>query len=48
MTMTTRKRVKPAVFAGVRELSVGVKCANRAWHTLRAALKGDGKSVSAE
>ena len=48
MTTATIKRVKLAVFAGVRELSVGVKCANRAWHTLRAALKADGKSVSAE
>jgi len=48
MTTATIKRVKLAVFAGVREFSVGVKCANRAWHTLRAALKADGKSVSAE
>jgi nitrogen fixation protein NifU and related proteins len=48
MTTATIKRVELAVFAGVREFSVGVKCANRAWHTLRAALKGDGKSVSVE
>ncbi len=39
---------KLAVFAGVREYPVRVKCATLAWHTLRAALEGSGKSVSTE
>lgn len=33
---------KLAVFAGVREYPVRVKCATLAWHALRAALEGDG------
>ena len=32
---------KLAVFAGVREFPVRVKCATLAWHTLNAALAGD-------
>ena len=32
---------KLAVFAGVREFPVRVKCATLAWHTLRAALHGN-------
>lgn len=40
---------KLAVFSGVREFPVRVKCATLAWHTLRAALKGEeGKTVSTE
>jgi nitrogen fixation NifU-like protein len=31
---------KLAVFAGVREFPVRVKCATLAWHTLHAALEG--------
>jgi nitrogen fixation NifU-like protein len=31
---------KLAVFAGVREYPMRVKCATLAWHTLRAALEG--------
>ena len=31
---------KLAVFSGVREFPVRVKCATLAWHTLRAALAG--------
>ncbi len=31
---------KLAVFSGVREFPVRVKCATLAWHTLQAALKG--------
>jgi nitrogen fixation protein NifU and related proteins len=31
---------KLAVFGGVREFPVRVKCASLAWHTLRAALAG--------
>jgi nitrogen fixation NifU-like protein len=38
---------KLAVFGGVHEFPTRVKCASLAWHTLRAALKGDG-SISTE
>ena len=31
---------KLAVFSGVKEFPVRVKCASLAWHTLRAALEG--------
>jgi nitrogen fixation NifU-like protein len=34
---------KLAVFEGVREFPVRVKCATLAWHTLQAALSGDTK-----
>ena len=36
------KMGKLAVFAGVREYPMRVKCATLAWHALRAALEGDG------
>lgn len=40
---------KLAVFAGVREYPVRVKCATLSWHTLKAALdSGDGAVVSTE
>ena len=39
---------KLAVFAGVREYPMRVKCATLAWHTLRAALRGEGQPVSTE
>jgi len=39
---------KLAVFSGVREYPVRVKCATLAWHTLRSALTNDGKTVSTE
>jgi nitrogen fixation protein NifU and related proteins len=39
---------KLEVFSGVREFPVRVKCATLAWHTLRAALKGNDKTVSTE
>jgi nitrogen fixation NifU-like protein len=39
---------KLAVFGGVREFPVRVKCATLAWHTLQAALVGGGKPVSTE
>jgi nitrogen fixation NifU-like protein len=32
---------KLAVFAGVREFPMRVKCATLAWHTLRAAARGE-------
>ena len=36
------------VLAGVREFPMRVKCASLAWHTLRAALHGEGEPVSTE
>jgi nitrogen fixation protein NifU and related proteins len=39
---------KLAVFAGVREFPVRVKCATLAWHTLEAALAGREQVVSTE
>ncbi|MFN6962609.1 MAG: Fe-S cluster assembly sulfur transfer protein SufU [Pyrinomonadaceae bacterium] len=31
------------IFAGVREFPARVKCASLSWHTLQAALKGEGE-----
>jgi nitrogen fixation NifU-like protein len=39
---------KLAVFSGVREFPVRVKCATLPWHTLRAALANEGQTVSTE
>ncbi len=39
---------KLAVFAGVREFPVRVKCATLAWHTLEAALSGGTNPASTE
>ena len=39
---------KLAVFSGVSEFPVRVKCATLAWHTLRAALEGRDEPVSTE
>jgi nitrogen fixation protein NifU and related proteins len=39
---------KLAVFAGVRDYPVRVKCATLAWHTLRAALAQQEEAVSTE
>jgi nitrogen fixation protein NifU and related proteins len=39
---------KLAVFSGVRQYPMRVKCATLAWHTLRAALQGEGQPVSTE
>ena len=39
---------KLAVFSGVCEFPVRVKCAALAWHTLKAALEGDPTPVSTE
>ena len=39
---------KLAVFAGVSEFPVRVKCASLAWHTLRAALAGQHDPVTTE
>jgi nitrogen fixation NifU-like protein len=37
---------KLAVFSGVCEFPVRVKCASLAWHTLQAALRGEGKATT--
>ena len=39
---------KLAVFAGVREYPMRVKCATLAWHALRSALEGGGKTAQTE
>jgi len=39
---------KLAVFAGVREFPVRVKCATLSWHTVEAALKKQDTPVSTE
>ena len=39
---------KLAVFSGVWEFPVRVKCASLPWHTLKAALAGDDRPVSTE
>jgi nitrogen fixation NifU-like protein len=37
---------KLAVFAGVHEFPMRVKCASLAWHTMKAALDGAGKATT--
>ncbi len=39
---------KLAVFAGVGEFPMRVKCATLGWHTLKHALDGDGKDAVTE
>ena len=39
---------KLAVFSGVREYPVRVKCATLPWHTLKAALAGEKTPISTE
>jgi nitrogen fixation NifU-like protein len=39
---------KLAVFAGVSEYPMRVKCATLCWHTLEAALAGTGEKVTTE
>jgi len=39
---------KLAVFSGVREFPVRVKCATLAWHTLRGALQSAAETVTTE
>ena len=39
---------KLAVFSGVREFLMRVKCATLAWHTMRSALGGGGESITTE
>jgi len=44
----TSRLGKLAVFAGVREFPMRVKCATLAWHTMKAALKTPGGTVTTE
>ena len=39
---------KLAIFAGVREYPIRVKCATLAWHTFHAALKGNSDAITTE
>ncbi len=39
---------KLAVFAGVRDFPVRVKCATLPWHTFKAALEGRREAISTE
>ncbi len=39
---------KLAVFSGVKEFPMRVKCATLAWHTLKAALEGQQSAISEE
>ena len=39
---------KLEVFSGVREYPVRIKCATLPWHTFKAALRGEAKTVSTE
>lgn len=39
---------KLAIFAGVREFPMRVKCATLAWHTMRSALQGADETVTTE
>ena len=47
-TPNTEGLGKIAVFFGVREFPVRIKCATLAWHTLRAALQDKTESVTTE
>ena len=46
--IATDEMGKLAVFSGVREFPVRVKCATLAWHTLKAALEGAEEPVTTE
>jgi nitrogen fixation NifU-like protein len=39
---------KMAVFSGVREYPLRVKCASLAWHTMHAALENEQDAVTTE
>lgn len=39
---------KLAIFAGVREFPLRIKCATLAWHTMHSALKGSDETVTTE
>jgi nitrogen fixation protein NifU and related proteins len=44
----TERVGKLAVFAGVREFPMRIKCATLAWHTMKAALDGDDEPITTE
>jgi nitrogen fixation NifU-like protein len=46
--MDTEALGKLAVLSGVSEFPARVKCASLAWHTLRAALRGEAEPISTE
>ena len=39
---------KLAVFSGVSEFPIRVKCATLSWHTMRAAMNGEAEVISTE
>ena len=39
---------KLSVFSGVSEFPIRVKCATLSWHTMRAAMNGEGEVISTE
>jgi|TARA_B100000315_G_scaffold246214_1_gene273252 nitrogen fixation NifU-like protein len=43
---TTEVPRKLAVFSGVKEFPIRVKCATLAWHTLISALESDGEATT--
>lgn len=47
-TLDPKALGKLAVFSGVSEFPVRVKCASLPWHTLRAALEAKRETVSSE
>ncbi len=45
---TEKELGKLAIFAGVAEFPIRVKCATLAWHTMKAALTNETKTASTE
>ncbi len=45
---TAEELGKLAVFSGVSECPVRVKCASLAWHAMKAALEGEAEQISTE
>ena len=48
LQVDTSELGKLAVFAGVREFPMRVKCATLAWHTFKAALEGGNDAATTE
>lgn len=48
VTEATPEIGKLAIFKGVWEFPIRVKCATLAWHTLRAAMSGKSETISTE
>ncbi len=44
----TKDLGKLAIFSGVREFPMRIKCASLSWHTMRSALRQNGETVSTE